>query len=225
MSGIHDLGGVAGFGPVPHDPDEPPFKAPWQRRLFGIQRALMAQGIPRNLHEVRSEVESLPPHVYLATEDYERRLLTTEGRLVERGVLHPGELEQRRRELEADADRPLVSREDDELVRTTYERGTRGRPSDRAIDRPPQFGAGDAVRARNVHPRGHTRLVRYVRGRTGIVERVYPAFDLPDLAAVGESRPEYAYAVRFDAHELWGESAEPNTSVCVDLFESYLLPA
>ena len=46
-------------------------------------------------------------------------------------------------------------------------------------------------------------------------------------AGVHEASPRqsHVYAVRFDARELWGGSAEPNASVVVDLFESYLLPA
>lgn len=34
--------------------------------------------------------------------------------------------------------------------------------------------------------------------------------------------PEPVYAVRFQARELWGESAEPNSSVHLDMWESYL---
>ena len=69
-----------------------------------------------------------------------------------------------------------------------------------------------------------TRLARYVRGRRGVIDRLHGAFDLPELAAVGEHRPEHVYEVRFDAAELWGESAEPNTCVYAQLWESYLLP-
>ena len=35
-------------------------------------------------------------------------------------------------------------------------------------------------------------------------------------------QPEYAYAVRFSGRELWGDRAEPGTSVTLDCFESYL---
>ena len=88
----------------------------------------------------------------------------------------------------------------------------------------PRFAAGNRVRARNHQPRGHTRLPAYARGRTGVVERVHPdAWVLPDTNAhfEGES-PEPVYAVRFEAQEIWGDAAEPDTAVIVDLFESYL---
>ena len=47
----------------------------------------------------------------------------------------------------------------------------------------------------------------------------------PDAHAHGRGeQPQPLYSVRFDARELWGESAEPNQTVHVDLWESYLLP-
>jgi nitrile hydratase subunit beta len=39
------------------------------------------------------------------------------------------------------------------------------------------------------------------------------------------ARPQHLYTVAFAGGELWGEKAEPGTEVCVDLFESYLMPA
>jgi nitrile hydratase len=93
----------------------------------------------------------------------------------------------------------------------------------RAVDAAPRFSAGDAVRARNLHPAGHTRLPRYVRGRRGSVDRVYPAFVFPDTSAHDRGeQPQYLYNVRFDGAELWGPAAEPGSCVSIDLFESYL---
>ena len=34
MDGIHDLGGVEGFGPVEVEPDEPWFHHEWERRVM-----------------------------------------------------------------------------------------------------------------------------------------------------------------------------------------------
>jgi nitrile hydratase len=36
--------------------------------------------------------------------------------------------------------------------------------------------------------------------------------------------PQPLYSVRFDGRELWGESAEENERVHLDLWESYLEP-
>jgi nitrile hydratase len=71
-------------------------------------------------------------------------------------------------------------------------------------------------------PAGHTRLARYVRGHSGVVELVQPAAVLPDTHAhfLGEN-PQYVYTVRFDSQDLWGPEVEP-FAVTVELFESYL---
>jgi nitrile hydratase len=93
----------------------------------------------------------------------------------------------------------------------------------RDVDRSPRFAAGAPVRVRDLHRSGHTRMPGYVRGRTGVVARVHPAFVLPDTHAHGEGEhPEHVYAVRFEGPALFGPDAEPGFAVHVDLFESYL---
>jgi nitrile hydratase len=73
------------------------------------------------------------------------------------------------------------------------------------------------------HPRGHTRLPRYARGRRGVIARVHPAAVFPDTNALGRGEnPQPVYAVRFEAAELWGETAEPNETMHVDIWESHL---
>ena len=95
----------------------------------------------------------------------------------------------------------------------------------RPVTAPPRFAAGDAVRTRNHQPAGHTRLPGYARVRRGTIARVHPSFVLPDTNAHGRGEnPEWVYAVRFEAAELFGADAEPNACVHVDLFESYLEP-
>jgi nitrile hydratase len=70
---------------------------------------------------------------------------------------------------------------------------------------------------------GHTRLPRYLWGKTGVVLAYSGTYPFADTNAhkQGEN-PEPTYAVRFEGKEIWGDSAEPNTSVTVDLFESYM---
>ena len=106
------------------------------------------------------------------------------------------------------------------------ERSTSARGTLRPVATPPRFAVGTAVRTHNLQPRGHTRLPGYARGKRGAIARVHPGFVFPDTNAEqrGEN-PQWVYAVRFDARELFGSGAEPNASVCVDLFESYLEPA
>ena len=39
MNGVHDMGGMMGFGPVEPEPDEPVFHADWEGRVFGLTLA------------------------------------------------------------------------------------------------------------------------------------------------------------------------------------------
>lgn len=90
---------------------------------------------------------------------------------------------------------------------------------------PARFTVGAAVRARNLHPHGHVRLPRYLRGRRGVVARDQGVFIFPDThAATGAREPQRLYSVRFEAAELWGGEARGAraAAVYVDLFEPYL---
>ncbi len=81
------------------------------------------------------------------------------------------------------------------------------------------------MRAKNINPRGHTRLPRYARGRTGVVARDHGVFVFPDSSAADQGeQPQHLYSVRFAARELWGEEARAGESVLIDLFEDYLEP-
>ena len=82
---------------------------------------------------------------------------------------------------------------------------------------------GQRVRARNINPLGHTRLPRYVRGKTGVVRRDHGVYTFPDTNAhfQGEKR-QHVYSVQFTAGELWGESASRRDSVYLDMWDDYL---
>ena len=90
----------------------------------------------------------------------------------------------------------------------------------------PQFQGGDRVRARNIHPEGHTRLPRYVRGKTGTIARYYGIHNLQDAELPGGCvrREQPLYAVRFESRDLWGESTEAEDAVYLDMWEGYLTP-
>jgi nitrile hydratase len=98
-------------------------------------------------------------------------------------------------------------------------RGSYGRPA----QAPARFKPGDRVRAKNIHPRTHTRLPRYVRGHIGTVELVHGCHVFPDTAAIGQGEnPQWLYTVVFAGRELWGADADPTVKVSVDAFEPYL---
>jgi nitrile hydratase len=90
-----------------------------------------------------------------------------------------------------------------------------------------QFSVGDTVRVRPAPPAGHhSQQPDYVSGRLGRVTDHRGAAILPDgRFATGSTAPEHLYTVVFDGAELWGERAEPNTEIRIELFEPYLEPA
>ena len=109
-----------------------------------------------------------------------------------------------------------------EMVASAIRTGASARAE---VPGPARFEAGDAVIARNLHPIGHTRLPRYVRGKRGIVQRNYGGFVFADTRAHGlGDHPQYVYNVRFEARELWGPDAPANDAVYLDLWECYIEP-
>lgn len=216
MNGAQDLGGAHGFGPVVPEPDEPVFHAAWERRVFAMAMAMGYTGA-WNLDGSRANRESLPPAQYLASSYYEIWLAALEKQIAATGLATPDEITAGR----ASASAKPVARV---LARDGLEARFRaGFPSSRDPVAPARFAVGDAVLARNVHPTGHTRLPRYVRGRRGRIERIDGAFVYPDTNAYGAGEnPTWLYTVSFTARELWGESGDPGGIVTVAAFEPYL---
>jgi nitrile hydratase len=202
-----------GFGPVEVEPDEPVFHARWERRVFGL-RILAGLRLGGNIDEGRHWIERLDPVRYLANGYYGRWLASCEDRLRALGVLAPGELDAR-----VAGERRTAA----PLPPLPAPGAPAAHPFVRAVDRAPAFAVGDRVRTRNHQPAGHTRLPAYARSRRGVVVRAYPACVYPDLHAHDRGEdPQYVYAVRFAASELFGESAEPGAFVHLDCFEPYL---
>lgn len=85
---------------------------------------------------------------------------------------------------------------------------------------------GDLVRTSVDDPHLHVRLPRYARGRVGTVVALRGPMPVPSLAAQGVPDPprEPVYTVRFDGVELWGVSAETQTSVLLEIWEHHLSP-
>ena len=220
MNGIHDLGGMHGFGPVEREENEPVFHAAWEGRVLGLNRLLRGAGY-YNIDAFRHGIERMPPAEYLRSSYYERWLATVVFNAIEQGLIDGDELEARVAFLREhhDAELPRVS--------------SAPSPSP-AIEAPPEsppppsprFAAGDAIVTRNAHPVGHTRLPRYARGKRGVIHRAYWPQTFPDTNAHGlGEQPQMLYSVRFDGRELWGDHAELGQVVYLDLWDSYLEPA
>lgn len=223
MNGVHDMGGQQGFGPVLPEPNEPLFHADWEKRALAITLAMGAGG-QWNIDLSRSARESLPPATYLGSSYYEIWIRALEKLMAERSLVTQHEMRSG-----TPVDSPSVPfrvfRAD--AVDTSLARGT---PSQRPTDRPARFQPGDRVLACNMHPPGHTRLPRYVRGHVGTVVLVHGAHVFPDrhvsrtLPPFDED-PQWLYTVVFDAQMLWGAQADPHARISVDAWEPYLEPA
>lgn len=98
-----------------------------------------------------------------------------------------------------------------------------GAPARVETDAPTRFKVGDTIRARNINPLHHTRLPRYIRGRSGTVVRDCGVFILPDTHAHGLGPcPERLYCVRFEGKELWGEQGGARDAVYITLWDRYI---
>lgn len=220
MDGIHDVGGMDGFGDLP--PDEPDGASPFHERWEGRTEALFLAGLAAdvfNLDEFRYALERHGPTEYLETPYYERHLSGIESLFIDAGVVDHDELVARVEAFERSSatmprgDGPSL----DEL--------TSGAAAAYRTEREPAeplFRPGDDVRVRKAHPSGHTRCPRYVRGAIGTVQAHHGTHVLPDASAHGEERTEPLYNVRFDAGDLWGDEHTDADAVRLELWETYL---
>lgn len=219
MNGVHDMGGMHGFGPVLPEPDEPIFHADWERRVLALNLACGRIG-GWNIDRSRHTRESLPPAVYLASSYYEIWLRGLERLLVMHELVTNDELAAGTSLHAAVVGKSAVTVE--EMVAALR----RGGPCDRPVLGPAMFHVGQQVRTKSNNPAGHTRLPRYATGKQGTVELVHGGFVFPDTNAdLKGEQPQWCYTVCFTGTELWGKDADPTSSVSVDCFESYLGPA
>jgi nitrile hydratase len=145
----------------------------------------------------------MEPRHYLNATYYERMITGVAGLFVEKGVITREELERR-----AGGRFPLPAPPG---------------PGQKARSESKNFQVGDRVVVTGEHIRAHARMPKYVRGKTGtVLHRTTHQFPFAGSAGHGaEAKLEPTYHVSFKARDLWSD-ADPNASVVVDLWESYL---
>ena len=201
MDGMHDLGGRQGFGKVRYTLDAPAFHAEWEVRANSLYAFAVRCGV-FNMDEYRYAIERMEPRHYLSASYYERSLTGLATLCVEKGLATREELERR-----AEGAFPLAAP------------GVLGRANVASRER---FAPGDRVRVRGDHVPGHVRMPGYIRGKSGVVVGVSPAYPFPDAHAHGnDAQEEPTYDVRFRAQDLWPDACDP-AMVHVGVFESYL---
>ena len=201
MDGIYDIGGAQGFGPMPPHADERPFHAAWEPLGYVVALLAAEKGL-WTFDAGRHVIERIPARQYISMTYYERVLCGMVSNAIEKGLVT-------RKELEARAGGAVP-------VALPIGPGVAARRDH------PGFEVGDRVVVRDMHPTGHTRVPRYIRGKTGVILRVAPMAGFPGEA--GHFLPahqEPSYHVKFAADELWPDG-EPGASVVVDVFQTYL---
>ena len=219
MNGVHDMGGDQGMGPIQYEKDEPVFHAPWEGRVYALNRLLGAWR-KWTIDGSRHGIELLSPADYFRMSYYERWLVRTSDISIKTGLVT-------REEVESGKPAPGSSKATPPVNAANAEAAALIRASARRpVAVAPRFAVGQHVRARNINPAGHTRLPRYARAKSGVVDRDHGVFVFPDTAAhfLGE-KPQHVYSVRFSARELWGEQAKPQDAVYLDMWDDYLEPA
>jgi nitrile hydratase len=205
MDGVHDLGGTQGFGAVQCEHDEPVWHEDWEP--IGYALIFLGAGELKafTIDELRHAIERMDPRHYLASSYYERIVTGVAALFVEKGLITRERLE--------------------ELAGGRFPLASPPTAGERARTEDVRFKPGDAVVVRDGHFRGHTRMPRYVRGKRGTVLH-RAAHDFPFAGSAGhgiEAKMEPTYHVCFQSRDLWSDAAE-NSSVVVDLWESYLDP-
>lgn len=184
MNGVHDMGGMHGFGPVVYEGNEPAFHHDWERIAIAIQLDGIATG-QWCADEFRHTRERVEPATYLGSSYYALWMEAMEQLLIAKGIVAEDEIDRRQEFFRADPtarpEAPLAGDPAPLLPR-------RGQwQFRRQLDTTPRFAIGDAVRTDNRQPHGHTRLPRYARLKQGTVVGYHGAFDLADAAAAGSS--------------------------------------
>lgn len=210
MDGAHDMGGKTGFGPVCPEAQEPVFHESWEATTWALLVLAIGKMRAHTPDAYRHSVERMKASWYLTSRYYERMLTGTATLLVEQGVVTVEELERR-----AGGGFPLS--EPASLLSVL--------PVEDSAAAEARFAPGDSVLVTAVATPGHTRCPAYLRGRRGVVRRVYPLAYYPELRAHSRiKRREHTYAVEFDADDLWPDG-DPRQRVSAELFESYLSPS
>lgn len=219
MNGIHDMGGMQDMGAIQYEKNEPVFHAAWEGRAFALN---LAAGAWRkwNIDAGRHQIELLPPADYLRMSYYEKWTERLVQLLVNTGLVTREEIESGKPAPDSvKATPPLTAEKVSSILRS-------GAGAKRDVPAAARFRVGQQVRARNMHPAGHTRLPRYARGKSGTIHLDHGVYVFPDTNAhfQGE-KPQHVYSVRFAARELWGDQASPRDAVYVDLWDGHLEPA
>ena len=189
---------------------------PWEARVFALNRAVRAWG-KWTTDASRHAVELIPAPEYLRMSYYEQRLNSLIELMVKSGLVTHAEVESGKPTPGSPKATPAL------IASAVPAMVAKGKPASREVPAAARFTVGHRVRARNIHPTGHTRLPRYARGKLGMIHRDHGVYVFPDTNAHSlDEKPQHLYSVRFAARELWGEQASERDAVYIDMWDDYL---
>ncbi|WP_433497078.1 nitrile hydratase subunit beta [Sphaerimonospora sp. CA-214678] len=229
MDGIHDTGGMDGYGPVQYQQDEPVFHYEWEGRVLSILTWMHLKGISwwdksrffREMMGNENYVNEIRNSYYTHWLSAAERLLVSERIITEQERLH--RLEEIQAGLYRDR-KPSKTFDPAEIDRAIEEMHE---PRSLVLPGPePSYQEGDRVLVKNMNPSGHTRCPKYVRNRVGEIAMSHGPQIYPESSSAGlGADPKPLYTVAFSATELWGDDGNPRDTIYVDLWEPYLTSA
>ena len=241
----HNLAGIENLGEI--DFQKRVFVVPWEERIFGIHVAMMAlsnhldkdsvpdysvSSVPTKFKSfwswghLRQGAEGINPFDYFKFRYYEKWLGGISGFFMEEGYITEEELDAKTALFLEDGNldnTPLPDKQEPAIDAQIIKYLREGDSPQRDADAPPKFAVGDQIRVKSITPTDHTRLPSNLQGKIGTIDVAYDApytYFFPTTDGLGKPMP--VYNVKFEATELWGETAEPNNVYYNDLFETYL---
>ncbi|WP_299902614.1 nitrile hydratase subunit beta [uncultured Ruegeria sp.] len=218
MDGIHDLGGVQGFGPIPLDKVDSDFRdlKDWEKRMWGLSSSPIAPGI--TIDWFRHGIERMVPEDYLSFAYFNKWCANYFMFMLDDGAITIEDI--KRGHMKVATAPPKAKSVADVLA----EEAESDFSFERQTTQVPKFTVGQTVLTRQRINENHTRLPRYARGAQGRVISHHGAHALPAKGAQGIEACEHLYSVVFRATDFWGDEANPRDEVTLDLWESYLVP-
>lgn len=217
MDGIHDLGGMEGFGPVPVATGDAAFRdlADWEKRMWGLSRSNLAAGI--TIDWFRHCIERMVPKDYLDFAYFNKWCTNYFVLMIDNGTIT---MEDVRRGHDESPAQPADGKTLVDVMNITLKAI---KSFETEAKTTPVFAPGQQITTRRLVSGKHTRLPRYARGARGTIIAHHGSHFLPDKGVHGIEAGEHLYTVAFAATELWGDEADRRDEVTLDLWESYLV--
>jgi nitrile hydratase len=219
MNTIHDLGGMDGLT-IPERDQGRILKEEWERQIWGLALGVWAKPLPGYRGATRADIERIPPERYLSMPYYAKWLWAEEVSLLRSGLVTRDEL--------AKPDGATTMPDLGNFVPATPAEVSAFLASDASSEIPAKvparFAVGEKVIVNNEHPKGHTRMPRYLRGRRGTIYRHHGVHGFQDDVTedVGQ---QHLYTVKFTGPDLWGSRAHPKDVIYAELWDYHLQPA